>query len=155
MGEFTQGISRYVALRARFEEPLPSFDARRSPWSLMLTRRYLASAIRTARAHAHIGDILTPSVAAMFRTLITDTIYEIDIEGLGDGDLEAEDELVDLAVNEPLPAWSMAAVPEALLTRLPNLPDAIEYRVVGGSLVLWDSHAEILIDALPGAFWAE
>jgi hypothetical protein len=154
--EFTQGIARYVALRARSEEPLPSFDdPRRDPWSVMLTRRYLASAIRTARAQAGMGDIFTPRVAAMFRGVIADAIFSADIGGLVGGDLKAEGALADLVVNEPVPAWAMEDVPEELLARLPALPETIEYRMVGASLILWDSRAEILVDALPGAFWAD
>jgi hypothetical protein len=32
------------------------------------------------------------------------------------------------------------------------LPPGIEYRVVAPDLILWDTHAEIVIDLLPGAF---
>lgn len=49
---FAERVERYAMLRARLEEPLPAFDARRDPWSLLLTRRYLASAIRAARPRA-------------------------------------------------------------------------------------------------------
>jgi hypothetical protein len=82
-------------------------------------------------------------------------VSTVEIEGLVGGDFEAGDAPVDLVVNEPVPGWAMDDVPVALLARLPSLPEAVEYRVVGGSLVLWDSHAEILVDALLGAFWAE
>lgn len=149
---FTERTERYVRLRTRLEDPLPSFDARRDPWSLMLTRRYLASAIRTARSHARQGDIFTPPVSEMFRDVIAQAIYDVDIEGLIEGDLEADESIVDLTVLEPIPAWAMEAVPHALLNRFPSLPAAIEYRVVSGALILWDVHAEILIDALPDAF---
>ena len=152
MRMFNTHVERYVRLRARLEEPLPAFDARRDPWSLMLTRRYLASAIRTARSSAHQGDIFTPPVAQLLRGLIADAIYDVDIEGLVDGDLEADELVVDLTVNEPIPAWAMDPVPHALLLRLPSLPAAIEYRIVSGALILWDVHAEIVIDALPDAF---
>jgi hypothetical protein len=152
MRMFNTRVERYVRLRARLEEPLPAFDARRDPWSLMLTRRYLASAIRTARSSAYQGDIFTPPVAQLFRGLIADASYDVDIEGLVDGDLEADEFVVDLTVNEPIPAWAVDAVPHALLLRLPSLPAAIEYRIVSGALILWDVHAEIVIDALPDAF---
>jgi hypothetical protein len=59
--------------------------------------------------------------------------------------------LVDLIVNEPVPDWAQRMLPPQLLKRLPALPDAIEYRLVGGALILWDTHAEILIDGLPNA----
>lgn len=145
---FDQRLARYVALRARFEEPLPAFDERRDPWSLMLTRRYVASAIRTARAKAGQGDIFTPRVAAMFRVMVTHAVYDQDIEGMVESPFAASDFLVDLVVNEPVPEWAMTKVPAALLAVLPALPDAIEYRLVEGALILWDVHAEILIDWL-------
>lgn len=104
---FTAQTERYVRPRARFEEQLPSFDARRDPWSLMRTRGYLASAIRTARSYAHQGDVFTPPVAAMFRDGMAQTSHDVDIEGLVDEDLEAPDYLVDVVVNEPVPAWAL------------------------------------------------
>lgn len=149
---FTERTDRYVRLRARLEDPLPSLDARRDPWSLMLTRRYLASAIRAARPYARQGDIFATPVAQAFRGLIGQAIHDVDIEGLVDEDLEAADFLVDLAVNEPVPAWAIHLVPAALLECLPPLSAAIEYRIVSGNLILWDMHAEIVIDALPDAF---
>jgi hypothetical protein len=146
---FTERVERYARLRTRLEEPLPPFDARRDPWSLLLTRRYLASAIRTARAHATPGNVFAPPVDGLFRETIARAIHEVDIEGL----VHAEGEgLVDLVINEPVPDWALGDVPRALLDRLPAVPAAISYRIASGALVLWDDHAEILIDALPDAF---
>jgi hypothetical protein len=152
---FIERTDRYVRLRARLEDPLPSFDARRDPWSLMLTRHYLASAIRAARPYARQGDIFAPPVAQVFQGLIGQAIHDVDIEGLVDEDLEAADFVVDLVVNERVPTWALQDVPDALRGRLPALPDAIEYRVVGGNLILWDMHAEIVIDVLPDALLIE
>jgi hypothetical protein len=139
---FAAGVERYAALRARHEAPLPSFDARRDPWSLHLSRLFLASAIRAARHTARPGDIFTPQVAQVF---YADIGQAADEDGAGEP-------LVDLIVNEPIPGWAMEPVPGALAARLPALPEAIEYRRVGHALVLWDAHAAILIDVLPHAF---
>jgi len=151
---FDAAVAQYAAIRARLEEPLPAFDdPRRDGWTLVLMRRYLASAIRTARRQVEPGVIFAPAARA-FRDIIARAIYEIDIEGLVDvGDSEDEF-VVDLELNEPLPAWALAPVPLPLLERLPSLPAAIEYRISAGALILWDTHAEILIDALPDAFVA-
>ncbi len=146
---FTQRVERYVRLRARLEEPLPPFDPRRDPWSLLLTRRYLASAIRTARAYVKPGDIFGPPVDGLFHEVITRATDDIDIEGLVDAGAESP---VDLMVNEPVPDWALGPVPRKLLERLPAVPAGISYRLACGALVLWDEHAEILIDALPDAF---
>jgi hypothetical protein len=146
---FTARIQQYAWLRGRLEEPLPLFEERRSSWSLFMTRRYLASAIRSARPHARLGTVFAPPVDRMFRDLMMKTMYEVDVEGLGGFD---EELAVDVAIHETVPEWALGPVPEALLARLPQLPQAIEYRVVSGALVLWDVHAEIVIDALPNAF---
>jgi hypothetical protein len=146
---FAERVERYAWLRARLEDPLPPFEADRRAWTLLLMRRYLASAIRSARAYAAQGDLFAPPVDGMFREAIGRAIYDTDIEGLVD---DGAEDPVDLMVNEPLPEWALHPVPLALLERLPPLPGGISYRMAGGALVLWDDRAEILIDALPDAF---
>ena len=150
--QFAAQIARYSMLRARLEEPLPSFDVPRDSWADFLTRRYLASAIRTARAQARTGDIFTPEVAALFRSTVDRAVYELDLEGLVDEELEDADFLVDLVANEPVPKWALQPLPAALVARLPVLPEAIYYARVGTSLILWDAHADILIDGLRDTF---
>ena len=147
---FADRIAEYVTTRARLEEPLPAFDERRDSWSLMLTRRYLASAIRAARPSARKGTIFSPLVADYVRDVIERTLTPQDrlaLTGAGD---EGGD--VPLAVHEPVPEWAMQPVPNALCRALPSLPAGIEYRVVAADLILWDAHAEIVIDVFSGAF---
>jgi hypothetical protein len=151
---FTFAIQRYASLRARLEKPLPPFDPRRDPWSLRLQRHYLASAIRTARKEATVGSVFDVSVGAVFRHDIATAIREVDIEGLVTEGEDIEVDLVDLTVNEFVPVWAMRPVPDVLAERLPPLPEAVEYRLVADALILWDTRAEILIDALPGALAA-
>ena len=43
-------------------------------------------------------------------------------------------------------------VPPQLIAALPPLPPELEYRIIGRSLVLWDHHANLIVDFLPGAF---
>ena len=43
-------------------------------------------------------------------------------------------------------------VPPQLLAALPRLPAELQYRIIGNSLVLWDHHANLIVDFLPGAF---
>ena len=148
---FDERIGAYVALRARLEQRLPSFEARRDPWSALLARNYLASAIRTARPQAQLGDTFTPHVASLFREAIAGAIDEEGIEGGAASDLSGM-LAVDLVVHEPVPFWAMTQVPDAIAAYLPPLPEAVEFRRANGALLLWDSHAWILIDALHGVF---
>ena len=148
---FADRLDHYTRLRERLEEPLPPFDDRRGAWPVMLTRRYLASAVRAARPKAGPGAIFTPPVADMFRRLISHRLSEVDPEGLSGWD---EDLGVEVVVHEPVPAWSRLKVPDEFLRLFPPLPDGIEYRMVNSALVLWDAHAEIVVDVLPAVFMA-
>lgn len=149
---FTERVERYAMLRARLEEPLPALDVRRNPLSVLLMRGYLASEIRAHRSRACLGDIFTAEVGASFRNAIAKIVEADGVEGLMLDDTARGDYLVDLAVNEPVPKWALRPVPTPVLLELPPLPEAIEYWLVADALVLWDVHAEILIDALPSAF---
>jgi hypothetical protein len=149
---FVAGLSRYAALRTTLEESLPSFDdSGRDPRTLMLMRRYLASAIRVARHDARQGCIFGPA-AGMLRETIAHAINDGHIEGLvGEEDVRARPFGLDLALNQPVASWAMSPVPAAVLEQLPPLPAGIEYQLADGALILWDSHAEILVDVLPEA----
>ena len=41
---------------------------------------------------------------------------------------------------------------DIILQSLPPLPEELQYRIIGQSLVLWDCHANLIVDFLPGAF---
>ena len=147
---FADRIAEYVTTRARLEGPLPAFDERRDSWSQMLTRRYLASAIRAARPSVRKGTIFSPLVADYVHEVIARTLTPQErLALIAAGDDEG---YVPLAVHEPVPAWAMQPVPTALCQALPSLPAGIEYRVVAPDLILWDAHAEIVIDVFSGAF---
>ncbi len=48
---------------------------------------------------------------------------------------------------------ALATLPPRLLQHLPDLPAGIEYRLAHARLVLWDVHAESIIDVLPDVPW--
>ena len=54
-------------------------------------------------------------------------------------------------VDQPDIPVLLIPLPPPLTMHLPPLPRAIDYRLVGASLVLWDVDAEIVIDVLPDA----
>jgi hypothetical protein len=148
--EFNDSVGRYVSLRARLEAPLPSFTSPRGGRSGFLAQRYLAAAIRTARRGAGRGDLFTPDVAVMFRTRLAGVLTpaeRIALPGVPAG----EEGTPLLLVNEPVaPEW-LAELPPRAIQALPALPDGLEYRLVDVELVLWDAHAEIVVDVLPDA----
>jgi hypothetical protein len=150
LAQFNDHVSGYVALRSRFEEPLPRLGTLRTEWSTLIARRYLASAIRTARHASVAGEIFTPQVALMFRERFAGALTPNEwLLLVPPGDDESAAPIV--LVNEPVAEEWFTALPPALVQHLPALPEGIEYRFVGTALVLWDTHAEIVIDVLPNA----
>jgi hypothetical protein len=149
MAAFEQQLAAYVELRSRLEEPLPSFTPSRGLWSTLLAKQYLASAIRTARRGGR-GTIFSPDVVLAFRQRIVAALSPAERLLLAGGE-DGFDAAPPALVNEPLPAEWMAAAPPVVVFRLPELPAAIEYRFVGYDLVLWDTHADIVIDVLAEA----
>jgi len=57
-----------------------------------------------------------------------------------------------LQVNATYPATEpLQTLPPNLLANLPQLPEDVEYRVVGRDLVLRDVDANIIVDFIPNA----
>lgn len=146
---FAVRVEAYAAMRARFEEPFPPFDPPRDEWSMFLSRRYLAAAIRAARAPARRGSVFTPLTCAFFREQLTKVPSGV-MERLKSG--ERVEGAAPLIVHEPLPEWAMQPLPQAVTEALPPLPAGMLYRLAGPDLILWDAHAEIVIDVLVDAF---
>lgn len=51
-----------------------------------------------------------------------------------------------------VPGGATHEVPAILLQRLPPLPEDVEYRILDHDLVLWDIHADLVVDFVPFAF---
>jgi hypothetical protein len=45
----------------------------------------------------------------------------------------------------------MTFMPPNVLCQLPTLPEELEYRFVNRDLVLWDAHADVIVDVMRGA----
>jgi hypothetical protein len=147
LGTFSDSVQRYADLRTRLEQPFPQMRPSRGAWSTLVARRYLASAIRSTRT-ADQGDVFTPGVERLFRDRLDAALTPSErllLAGPDDGEGGAPIPVV----NEPLADVWMTAPPVALAQHLPPLPEGIEYRFVRSDLVLWDAHAEIVIDVLP------
>ncbi len=150
---FVARVEAYARLHQRLEAPLPPLEGA-DPLSRLVNRRYLAAAIRVARRHAKQGDVLTPDVAEVLRQRLTEGLSATERAALipsrgGEADMAGA-----AVVNEPFREEESCAVPARLLERLPPLPEGVLYRILGSGLVLWDVHADIVIDVLPDAFRA-
>jgi len=150
---FHERVDAYAALHEKLEEGLPPRGSERSAFSTLLFRRYLATAIRTARWKARPGDIFTPAAAQAFQAIIADAYATSDGQTLSDLFRQrAARPVPSPVVNEPYPPEVARLVPDAILRLLPELAEDVEYRTVNADLFLWAIHAEIVVDVLPDAF---
>jgi hypothetical protein len=153
---FRSRVDTYAALHRRLEEPLPHLTPTTDPLRTYVLRQLLANTIRKARAGAQQGDIFSPSIALVFRVIIAEAFEGRDVDALL-ADLYDEHRGlhgVPPIVNEPLPAGATHAMPCLLLQVLPALPEDLEYRIVDHDLVLWDVHANLVVDFVPRALIA-
>ena len=104
--------------------------------------RAMAAAMRAARPAATDGDILTEEIAAVLRA----RIRSLKKAGCDVAGRSSE-------ILRPNQDASLAApIPMCMETALPKLPPELEYRMAGVTLVLVDSHANLVVDVVHGAF---
>jgi hypothetical protein len=152
LSAFEERIGEYAALHRRLEGPLPPLKSL-APRSILLNRRFLSSAIRAARPDAHQGNIFTPQVERMFRGLVAEALEGKNVEALLRDLFDEHPAMHEFhpGVYDRYPDWASHEMPMFLLHRLPALPEDVEYRLIGHDLVLWDAHADSMLDVLPDA----
>ena len=110
-------------------------------------------ALRSERLTAQQGDLFFPSIAAMCRRLILDSLQGMSpadfLMTITEADAEAT---APPCVNASYPdGGALTTMPPQLLRMLPRLPSGLEYRFIGRDLILWDPHANLIVDFIPGA----
>lgn len=153
MQAFHRDVAAYAALHERLERTLPPLEPTAHAHVIVIARQALAAAIRAERADAAQGDIFTPAVARLFRDRIRDALHGTDVaELLGELYEEFPEEArLTPQVNGPFPRGGTYEMPTRILCALPALPGDLEYRLVGLHLVLWDTHANLIVDYVPHA----
>ncbi len=103
--------------------------------------------------------MFSPSIAALFRRWIVDSLHGMTAEEFLV--MITEDDApptVPPCVNDSYPnGGALTTMPPQLLQMLPRLPLGLEYRFIGRDLILWDPHANLIIDFIPHALslWDE
>ena len=153
LSDFKQRLNKYIELQRDLADDSPPLKETSDPAKIDAAQEVLAAKLRAARKDAMPGDIFTPQVRALFRRLMYPELKGEDgpetkaaISG-DDGPPK-----VPLKVNAKYPdTQPLPTVPPNLLARLPQLPEDVEYRIVGKHLILRDVDANIIIDFVPNA----
>jgi len=161
--EFADRAARYAELHREAAAGLPSLPEKAEPEQMAAHEKALAKAIRTRRAQARQGEILFPKVVPVFLELLRSDLAGPRArdarETIKEGNPRAEKPTappgeprpkeVALVASAPYPEGApLSMVPPDLLAKLPKLPKPLEYRFVGGHLILHDSDASLVVDFL-------
>jgi hypothetical protein len=151
--EFKQNIQKYVDLRTKIESGLPKIANATDPKKLEERGAALAGALQAARKDVKQGEIFTPTVAAEFRRILAaDAAKRTPKEK---ADIMEEVPVKEPVVNAVYPTDSpqgptaLASFPPRLLKTLPQLPDVVDYRFMGKTLIIRDVMANTIVDYLP------
>jgi hypothetical protein len=163
---FEERVTDYVLQHRLLESTLPPLQPTRDVRQIEMAVQALALRIRLARAAARPGDLITPEAAQVFRRRIAACLTPREWAAVfAENAEEAEEADVEegvpagpptvLRVNMTWPGHELFGfVPPQMLAALPRLPEELQYRIVGNALVLWDHHANLIVDFLPDAFAA-
>lgn len=152
--DFKRRVDAYMELHKRIEKDAPPLKKTADPGQIQASQDAMAERIRAARGAAKQGEIFTPEIAQLFRRLMSPEVK--GSQGKETKQILKEDapppKTVPLKVNARYPESApLPTVPPNLLASLPQLPEDLEYRIVGTDLILRDVHANLIVDYLPKA----
>jgi hypothetical protein len=153
LAEFHNRVEEYVALHRLLEGQVPTLEVSDDPKEIQAAIEALQKKLRQARATARQGDIFTAEVAQLFRRLIREVFPEGEtLRLLSMIAEEMPKALIRPRVNASYPAGaSLLVMPTKLLLVFPPLPEELQYRFVDRDLILWDVHANLVVDVVPNA----
>jgi hypothetical protein len=151
--EFQRRLRQYDAVRRRLDATVPVQVVSSNAAAIIAIRDAHNKALRSERRTAKQGDLFFPSIAALIRRLILDSLDglapEVFLMTITEDDAGP---MVPPYVNASYPdGVALTTMPPQLLQILPRLPLGLEYRFIGRDLILWDVHAGLIIDLIPRA----
>jgi hypothetical protein len=153
VAEFQQRVEEYVALHRLLEKQAPPLEVSEDPKAIQAAIEALQEEIRQARATAREGDIFSGAIAQLFRRVIQEEYPECEILGLISLITDdAPETSIRPRVNMSYPAGApVSTMAPRLLRVFPALPDELQYRFVDQDLILWDVHANLVVDVVANA----
>lgn len=146
--EFQKRIDAYLKIHNEAEEKVPNLKKTDDPQEIADREKALGEMIMTLRAGAQPGDVFAPEYQPYFVKIIQDDFKErsaADRKALV-AELPAH---VKVDVNTVYPTTlPLETFPPVLLSKLPDLPPELEYRIVERSLILRDVKANLIVDVL-------
>ena len=148
--EFKERVDQYMKLHNDLEKDSPPLKKTDDPAKIKASQDALAAKLRAARAQAKPGEIFTPAVQTEFRKLLRPEMTGPDAADTKKAIKDDQPAKIALKVNGIYPTdQPLPTVPPQILLSLPQLPEDLEYRIIGNHLILRDVHANIIVDFMP------
>ena len=145
--DFESRVRRYRALQKRLAATLPKLPKRATPAQVDENQRALGALIKTERAGAKQGELLTPDMQALVRRTLATVLGGADGTTIKSAIMDENPGVPKLSVNDRYPdAIPLSTMPPQVLKALPKLEEELEYRFIGERLVLMDARAHIIVD---------
>jgi hypothetical protein len=156
LATFDRRLGEYVDLHRRIEGPIPPLAS--APDMDEVHRRMAAVrdrivTERKAQRQAQ-GYVLPPPVIQVLRGRIAGCLTADDIaNAMADIDEHTPPGMPFPRVNSPLPEDApFGLIPPQALCALPPLPPELRWVVLSNALLIWDHHADLVVDIAPGVF---
>jgi hypothetical protein len=148
--QFDARVKQYADLHKQLEGNLDALSANSTPEEIDAHRTQLRAAIKTARVGAKRGDLFTPGMETLVRTLCNTKDKGEDGKEIKETIMDENIKMPDIKVNEHYPdGVPVTTMPAQLLETLPRLPEYMEYHFVGKKLALVDAAAGLVVDFTP------
>jgi hypothetical protein len=149
---FDERAKQYVKLRKKAEGLPPKLSKKSQPEAIEANLAGLQASISSARSDAKPGDLFTSDIAHYIRRAIRREFNRERLRKLRETIREADAKGIPMRVNVPYPETKeLIEMPPTLLLNLPALPKELNYRFVGGYLLLVDKEARLIVDYMAGA----
>jgi hypothetical protein len=158
---FEERVEKYMSLQKKAISTVPPIGKDVTDAALISKhQQQIADAIRALRPNAMPGEIFTPGIRQMIVAAVKQKVdgkvgTEAKSTILGEGNPKNAESpaRVNLKVNAAYPsAAPLSTMPPSVLMALPSLPDGVEFRFVGTSLILRDTKANLIADLIPDVF---
>ena len=144
--DFEKRLNGYVALRATLAKELKPLSPTASASELATRQESLAAALRLARKMAKQGDLIPTRVATQLRAVVLADFQQRKPDVRQAAFSEVADAGTPI-INRMYPAKAaLPTVPPLLLSKLPVLPDNLQYRFIDRHLVILDGDTQLIID---------
>lgn len=148
---FQARLDAYVEIHRRIEGPIPPLEASKDMAEVYRLMSRVRDGIRAERG-VRPEPFFTADILEVFGTCVTDCLRREELDAMqADFAEHSPPRLAAPRVGQQLPDDTpIMPVPPRLLAKWPKLPPELRYVIFAKAVLLWDHHADMVVDIAPG-----